>query len=199
MTDTSKPPRPASNFSGQQGIAKTGTAGGPALGDRLFSSKASIVSQGSGYVADSDSNSDVQVEPQRPPLDSEFSVSAPAAAAGVPSSAAKAPAASAAAGDKSSAGESSTAAKEAEQEAGTGTHPSLLEKVGQSVWGAVEAITGQPHSHQDTAGSADTTSKEAAAARDLPTESSSSKTDKLHGQSRCNYYLNAVWHVNRSQ
>lgn len=186
VTDSNKPPRPASNFSGQQGIAKTGTAGGPALGDRL-SSKASMVSQGSGYVADSDSNSDVQVEPQRPPLNSEFSLSTPdtavadKSAAGESFSAAKAPVAAASIADKGAAGESSAAAKEAEQEAGTGTPPSLLEKVGQSVWGAVEAITGQPHSHQGTAGGADTTSKEAGTAGELPTESSSSKTDKLHG------------------
>ena len=72
----SKPPRPASSFPGQQGVPKTGSFGVPAAGglQESLGSKASMMSAGSGYQADSDENSDVQLEPQRSSLDSPYSL-----------------------------------------------------------------------------------------------------------------------------
>ena len=142
----SKPPRPAASSLAQQGGAKTGAFGLPASGglqDRT-SSKTSMMSAGSGYQADSDSNSDVQLEPQRSSLDSQTSPQLAQASSTTPEheSAASAPPP-----------ESTAAAKEAETEAEpeakSGTHTSILGKLGDTVWGAVEAITG--HSTDSTA------------------------------------------------
>ena len=142
----SKPPRPAASFLGQQGGAKSGTYGLPVSGglqDRT-SSKASMMSAGSGYQADSDSNSDVQLEPQKSSLDSQTSPQLAQASATIPeheSAASEPPPESAAAATE--------ADTEAEPEAKSGTHTSMLGRLGDTVWGAVEAITG--HSTDSTA------------------------------------------------
>jgi len=141
----SKPPRPAASFLGQQGAAKTAyglpVSGG--LQDRT-SSKTSMMSAGSGYQADSDSNSDVQLEPQRSSLDSQTSPQLAQASSTTPEheSAASAP-------PPESAAAATEAETEAEPEAKSGTHTSILGKLGDTVWGAVEAITG--HSTDSTA------------------------------------------------
>ncbi|KAL0054820.1 hypothetical protein WJX82_002841 [Trebouxia sp. C0006] len=142
----SKPPRPAASFLGQQGGAKTGAFGLPASGglqDRT-SSKTSMMSAGSGYQADSDSNSDVQLEPQRLSLDSQTSPQLAQASSTTPEheSAASAP-------PPESTAAATDAETEAEPEAKSGTHTSILGKLGNTVWGAVEAITG--HSTDSTA------------------------------------------------
>ncbi len=142
----SKPPRPAASFLGQQGGAKTGAYGLPASGglqDRT-SSKASMMSAGSGYQADSDSNSDVQLEPQRSSLDSRTSPQLAQVSSTTPEheSAASAP-------PPESTAAATEAETEAEPEAKSGTHTSMLGKLGDTVWGAVEAITG--HSTDSTA------------------------------------------------
>lgn len=142
----SKPPRPAASFLGQQGAAKTGAYGLPVSGglqDRT-SSKASLMSAGSGYQADSDSNSDVQLEPQRSSLDSQTSPQLTQVSSTTPEheSAASAP-------PPESAAAATEAETDAEPEAKSGAHTSILGKLGDTVLGAVEAITG--HSTDSTA------------------------------------------------
>ena len=143
----SKPPRPASSFATQQGDAKSGTYGLPlsrGLHDQT-SSKASMMSAGSGYQADSDSNSDVQLEPQTSSSGPQtFPGSQQAVdSSGVPqhelADTAPPPESSAAEAEADKEAEA-----EHESEAKSGTSTSLLGKLGNTVWGAVEAITGHP-------------------------------------------------------
>lgn len=160
---TSKPPRPAASFLGQQGGAKTGTYGLPISGglqDRT-SSKASMMSAGSGYQADSDSNSDVQLEHQRSSLESQTSpqLAQVSSTTSEHESAAAAP-------PPESATVATEAETDAEPEAKPVTHTSMLGKLGDTVWGAVEALTG--HSTDSTA--AEKGESEEAESRQLQTE-----------------------------
>lgn len=94
-----------------------------------------MLSARSGYQADSDSNSDVQVEPPtaRPNL--------PAPASPTRTDASAGPTCFRAA-DESSESDGRVGETEAESEAKPSPPPSLLGKIGNTVWGAVEAITG---------------------------------------------------------
>ena len=107
-------------------------------------SKASMLSAGSGYQADSDSNSDVQVEPPRASLN----LSAPPS----PTHTDTTPHATGT-GAAADAAETRTEVDHAENksEAQPSTPTSLLGKLGSTVWGAVGAITGHP---ADSSGSA---------------------------------------------
>jgi len=103
-----------------------------------------LMSAGSGYQADSDSNSDVQLEPQRSSLDSQTSPQLTQVSSTTPEheSAASAP-------PPESAAAATEAETDAEPEAKSGAHTSILGKLGDTVLGAVEAITG--HSADSTA------------------------------------------------
>lgn len=101
-------------------------------------SKASMLSAGSGYQADSDSNSDVPVEPHTAPA----SLSAPASPTRIDPSAGATHSKAADESSESDGQVGETGA--AESEAKPSTPASLLGKIGNSVWGAVGALTGHP-------------------------------------------------------
>ena len=100
-----------------------------------------MLSAGSGYQADSDSNSDVQVEPQRASLN----LSSPPSptrtdAPGVIHTR-----------TAQDSGEDEVQAAEADTQETASTPTSMLGKIGNSVWGAVEAITGHPADSSESA------------------------------------------------
>ena len=102
-----------------------------------------MLSAGSGYQADSDSNSDVQVEPQRTSLNLSSPPSptrADAPAAVTHTQAAEEP--------SELEGQVAEARTESEEKPST---PSLLGKLGNTVWGAVEAITSHPADSSESA------------------------------------------------
>ena len=99
----------------------------------LAGSKASMLSAGSGYQADSDSNSDVPVDPQTALLN----LSSP------PSPTPKNTLDGATiAADEPSKSDGRTAETGAESEQKPSTPSSMLGKIGDTVWGAVEAVAG---------------------------------------------------------
>lgn len=133
-----------------------------------------MMSAGSGYQADSDSNSDMPVDPQAAPA----SLSTPPSPTHTDTAAGTLHTRGA---DEASESNGGVAETEVESKEKPTTPSSMLGRIGDSVWGAVEAITGHTSepSGEDSKVSAQTADAEGVHAESSPAASQEAGTSQL--------------------